>query len=114
MEGGGKRCRRSKQERRAIVEETLKPGASVAENNTSTIRESRRSTKFGSSSDHVASITNNVLELANMMAGVNRNAAALAYWGRLLESRPATSTPCGTECPAVDSPARTLPSARVT
>jgi transposase len=30
MEGGAKRRRRSKQERRAIVEETLKPGASVA------------------------------------------------------------------------------------
>ena len=30
MEGGAKRRRRSKQERRAIVEETLKPGASVS------------------------------------------------------------------------------------
>ena len=30
MEGGAKRRRRSRQERRAIVEETLKPGASVA------------------------------------------------------------------------------------
>lgn len=30
MEGGAKRRSRSKQERRAIVEETLKPGASVS------------------------------------------------------------------------------------
>ena len=30
MDGGAKRRRRSRQERRAIVEETLKPGASVA------------------------------------------------------------------------------------